>query len=239
MNTRNQHKYLPSILIVIVVNILTISPAMAKIYIGRLRLAPYAGVEYQYQHIKANSTWHNAYILPANFNNYSLFVGVKYHPNFGIELGYYHYFKYAQAQSFVGEFNNVPVPSNPLVIGQMRMRGWSADWNAHYFLDPKFNVFALIGAVTYDPLLNFVTNDTSNFGLAISSVHGKNKTMLRLGVGAEYLEKWWGVRSRIMWDRGTQSMELNVAQAQTLFPAITPQAFNQSFVVTLGVFLRF
>lgn len=235
MHTPN---YLLALVTALVVNILTISAVHAKICIGCLKLEPYVGVEYQYQHIKANSTWHDAAILPANFNNYSVFIGTKYHPNFGIEFGYYHYFKYSQAQANVANFNGQAVPTNPLVIGQMRMRGFSADWNAHYFLDPKFNVFALIGAATYDPLLNFVTNDNSNFGQAISTVHAKNKTVLRLGVGAEYLEKWWGVRTRILWDR-TQSLELDVSQAQPLFGAIPPQAFDQSFVVTLGVFFRF
>lgn len=236
MNTQNRYSFCASLCLAIIVNLITIESVAAKD--NRFQFKPYAGVEYQYQHIKSNSGWHNGYFMPANFNNYGVFAGVKYHPNFGIELGYYHYINRSQAQNVLSSFEGQTASGETLVIGQMRMKGYSLDWNVHFQLDPRFNIFVLIGAVNYQPDLVILTSEGTNLGNALRTVTGRNETVLRLGFGMEYEEDWWGARARILWDR-TQYMKLNVATAQQIFPGITPDAFKQSFVVTVGVFYRF
>lgn len=208
----------------------------AKKLFCSMQMDPYLGIEYQYEHIKGNGDWND--VLPANFQNGAIFIGNKYHPNFGIEVGYFHFLKKSQAQNTLSKFNGAEQPSDTSLLAQMKVKGFSVDWNIYVPLDPNFNVFALIGVVAMHPRVQIYSDNTTDLANGMKLVKGRNKTIMRMGVGAEYVESWWGARARLIWDQ-TQRMQLNVTDAQVQFGPIFPYAFKQSMVVTVGLFYRF
>lgn len=209
-----------------------------KRVIDSIKFAPYVGVEYMFQHIPTSADWHSAGFMPSNLDVINGFVGFRYHRNFAIELGGYHTIRRSQAQSNVSEFEGQVASGDTLVIAQLENKGFSIDWTAHCFLDPKFNVFAIVGMANYQPQLTIIPSDGTDLGDALRLVSGHNTNVFRLGVGMEYLECWWGVRARVIWDN-TQSMRLNVLEAQQIFSSISPRAFGQTILVTVGLFYRF
>lgn len=203
-----------------------------------LMFCPYIGVDYQYEHIKSDSNWRT--LLSANFQNVAIFVGAKYHKNFGIELGYYHWLKISQEQALVTSFNGLDVDGNGLSATKARMsfKGFSLDWDVYYQLDQNFNVYAIFGLATLHPHFACTAQNDNNFSSAFSLLTGKNYTSPRLGAGMEYVEKNWGARARIIWDY-TQKMKLNVTAAQQEFANIYARAFQQGVLASVGIFYIF
>lgn len=209
-----------------------------KRLINSMHFAPYVGVEYMYQHVPTSADWHSGDFMPSNLDAINGFVGLRYHRNFAIEVGGYHTIRRSQGQSNVTEFEGQVASGDTLVIAQLENKGFSIDWTAHCFWDPKFNVFALVGMANYQPKLTIHTSENTDLGNALRLVKGHNTNVFRLGVGMEYLECWWGARARVIWDN-THSMRLDVIEAQQIFSAISPRAFGQTIVVTVGLFYRF
>lgn len=202
-----------------------------------LQFKPYIGWEYQYEHIKGNATWGE--FMPANLQSQAIFVGTKYHPNFGLEISYYHTLKKSQGSSYISAFMGTPDPSgDTLVIGQMRNEGFSFDWDVYFPLDPKFNIMAIVGIVTYQPNIQVYASGGTNLAAILSSVTPKNATMLRLGLGMEYEERHWGMRARVLWDQ-TQTMTVNVNNSSALQYGVQNDPFKQAFVFTAGIFYKF
>jgi len=217
--------------------ILPVTNLQAETLLGSLSFAPYIGAEFQYQHIKANTDWRK--FLPANFNNSAVFVGNKYHENFGFEIGYFHTLKKAVSSANISQFNGAAANGSTIVIAEMRNKGFSLEWDVYYPIDAQFNVMASFGFVTMHPNLEINATSSTNLGSALNKVKGRNKTIFRPGIGVEYLEKNWGARGRLLWD-DTQKLYLNTDRVgATFFNALTPKAFKQTMTFTFGVFYRF
>ncbi len=197
---------------------------------------PYLGLEYQYEHIKSKGAYH--LLLSANFQYGNLFLGAKYHKNFGVEIGYYRSLKTSQNQfqytSWGGQYAGGVASS----ISRTSFKGFSFDWNAYYKLDPEFNVLASLGLVTMHETLTNSATGAQPLSTAIGTITGRNTTVPRLGGGAEYIyNNHWGLRSRIFWVY-TQNIKLNVSAAQTTDPGhnFPSKAYLQAVEATVGVF---
>jgi hypothetical protein len=222
-------------LIFLILGLVTM-PVQAKPLGDFLQLNPYFGAEFQYQHLKGNHIWSD--FMPADIPSWAIFFGNKYHKNFGIELGFYHTLKKSESSAVLTSFDGVPASGETTVHGQIRNKGFSIDWNIYYPMDPKFNIMLILGFVTNHPTIQVITDGTTDLGIALNSVHGRNKTLFRPGVGAEYFEKNWGLRGRIF-AVPTQKLTVNVDNVGQTFYTITSKAFKQSVVVACGVFYVF
>ncbi len=208
----------------------------AEAMLESLQFNPYIGWEYQYSHIKGNGPY--TQFMPANFQNQAIFLGNKYHKNFGIEIGYYHTLKKSQDSDNLSSFGGIQANGATVVIGQMRNQGFSFEWDVYYPLDPFFNLMGIIGLVTMHPNIEIQTSPNTNLAQALRTVYGKNKTILRLGIGGDYEQKHWGARGRIFWDQ-TQSLYVNTDNVGAVFTTITPEAFKQTCTFTFGVYYKF
>jgi hypothetical protein len=202
-----------------------------------LQFKPYIGWEYQYEHIKGNGTWGE--FMPANFQSQAFFVGTRYHQNFGLEVSYYHTLKKSQSSAFITSFNGTPDPSGTtFVIGQMRNEGFAFDWDVYFPLDPRFNLMAIVGIVTYHPNILVQASGGTNLQNALQNVTPNNKAMLRLGLGLEYEERCWGARARVLWDQTqTMTVSLNNPSAPTF--GVQNDPFKQACIFTAGIFYIF
>jgi hypothetical protein len=210
--------------------------AQATIFQG-LQFKPYVGWEYQYQHIKGNETWSE--FMPANFSSQAFLLGTRYHPNFGLEVSYYHTFRKAQSSAYISSFNGTVDPSGTtLAVGQMRNEGFSFDWDLYFPLDPKFNFMGTIALVTYHPNMVIYTSGGTNLAAILGSVTPKNQVALRLGVGLEYEERHWGARARVLWDQ-TQTIYVNLNNSNAATYGVQNDPFKQAVTVTGGIFYIF
>lgn len=197
---------------------------------------PYIGLEYQYEHIKPSPAYRQ--ILSADYQTGNLFVGVKYHKNFGIEVGYYRSLKASQQQTDVNTFNGQQASNTTSLLTHTRFKGFSFDFDLYYALDPKFNICAILGFVSMHPTISFQAGNNTDLAAAFPLIKTQNKTVPRLGIGLELLEKHWGMRSRVLW-ANTQNVRFNVSAAQALYPAIVDNPYLQAIQVTAGIFYRF
>ena len=197
---------------------------------------PFLGIEYQYEHIKSHGAYH--LLLSSNFQYGNLFLGAKVHKNFGIELGYYRSLKTSQNQFQFTDWGGSEVSGLTSSISRTSFKGFSADANIYYALDPYFNVFAVLGLATMQESLTVSGTGSTDLAPALSLLSGRNNTVPRLGMGVEYIEKHWGMRSRILWVY-TQSVKLNVDAAQTAYPPIYAHAYLQAVLATVGIFYIF
>jgi hypothetical protein len=200
---------------------------------------PYVGLEYQYEHIKAHGDYH--LLLPANFQYGSLFLGAKWHKNFGAEIAYYRSLKTSQNQFQYYNWGGSTVSGITSTIARTSFKGFSADLDIYYPLDPEFNIYAVLGLVTMHETLTVSATGSSDLAPALSLLSGKNTTVPRVGAGVEYIWRHhWGLRSRMLWVY-TQNIKLNVAAAQAEDPShyIYPKAYLQAVEATVGVFYIF
>ena len=79
---------------------------------------------------------------------------------------------------------------------------------------------------------------SSDLAPALGLLSGKTTTVPRLGIGAEYVEKHWGMRGRLLWAY-TQRIKLNVADAQAIYPPLYANAYLQAVMATVGLFFIF
>jgi hypothetical protein len=213
------------------------SAALAKDFSDCLFFHPYVGGEYQYIHIAGSGDYHH--LLPASYQSAALFAGAKIHKNIGFEIGSYRSIKTSQADFTFYSFNNVPDIGPTTTMTRQTFKGFSVDLDLYYALDPKFNVYALVGLMTMHPTLSVVaTNGAGNLTNALPLITGQNKTVPRLGMGVEYCEQHWGIRSRVIWVN-TQKMRVNLNNAQKYYPSLGPRAYLQSIQVTAGLFFIF
>jgi len=212
--------------------------AHATTLLGSMSFNPYIGMEYQYQHIKANRDWTK--VMPASFQNGAIFLGNKYHKHFGIELGYYQNYKKSYRLRSVNSFDGVVADApNAEVTTRLRLKGFSLEWDVYWPLDPNFNLIFISSLVTVHPDITIQsTGSGSDLATALTKVKGRNRTILRLGLGTEYVEKHWGARGRVLWDH-TQHLHLEVNDAQAAYQSLTAKVFKQAITVTVGLFFRF
>jgi hypothetical protein len=211
----------------------------AKNFLSSWVFKPYLGIEYQYEHIKAANDYH--LLLPANYQSANLFLGTRINKYIGLEIGAYRSLKNNQMQSAVPGFNNQEssTSAETTAIGaNNQFNGFSFDFDLYYELDPKFFIYADLGVVTMHPDLTVFASNNSDLGLALPLITGRNAVVPRLGFGLEYLEKHWGMRTRLFWVY-TQYMDVNANAARALYPSISNYAWLQAVQSTVGIFYRF
>ncbi len=213
----------------------SMSASNAASYFNCFIFKPYGGIEYQYEHIKSRDPYH--LLLSANFQYANLFVGAKYHKNFGLEIGYYRSLKTSQNQFQFYNWGGQLASGITAAISRTSFKGFSFDWSGYYKLDPDFNVFASLGLVTMHETLTASATGSSDLAPAIGLLKGKNTTVPRVGGGVEYLYGHWGLRSRLFWIY-TQNVKLNVTASQALVPTIKEKAYLQAVEATVGIFYR-
>lgn len=214
----------------------TVNAATCFNYFNCLIFKPYLGIEYQYEHIKSRDPYH--LLLSANFQYANLFLGAKYHKNFGVEIGYYRSLKTSQNQFQFYNWGGQLASGITAAISRTSFKGFSFDWSGYYKLDPDFNIFASLGLVTMHETLTVSATGSSDLAPAIGLISGKNTTAPRVGGGVEYLYGHWGLRSRLFWVY-TQNIKLNVTAAQAIVPTIKEKAYLQAVEATVGIFYRF
>lgn len=197
---------------------------------------PYFGVEFQWHWAKGNKDWDN--FLPQDYNQYGIFLGNKYHPNFGFELGYYKTFSAAGKYNATTHFNGQP--SNGLTETHFNIKrsGFTLDFDIYKEFDKEFNGYLIIGLATVHTQVDIAILDqiATDLGTSLKTITGKNRAVFRLGLGVEYIQERWGARARLVWEANSNE-RFNVDNVASNF-TITDKPYINGTTFNVGIFVR-
>ena len=199
---------------------------------------PYLGLEYKLSYTQGKDYWKR--LLPTNKpnNNGTLFAGLKFHDCLAGEIGYTKSNKRAKISDTSGfkMFGGVE-QANAKQEVKLGYRSWHLDLNGQYPAGDSFAFLGTIGLASTKPKLT-ITNLGDAANDSIKTISGKSKMIPRLGVGVQYTQGMFGVRSRVMWE-GTSRLRFNKGSYNGgVNGSATDKPFKSTYAWTLGAFVR-
>jgi hypothetical protein len=199
---------------------------------------PYLGLEYKLSYTKGKDSWKR--LLPANKvnNNGTIFAGIQFHDCIAAELGYTQSTKHTKYSdtSFWSMFGVTDNAGSQQQI-KLSYRGWNFDLNGQYPAGDSFAFLGTVGVASIKPKLE-ATNLGATSNASVATMSGKSRAALRLGVGAQYTQGMFGIRTRVMWE-GTSRLRVNTGSYLPVAGAnVTQKAFKDTLAWTLGAFVR-
>ncbi len=201
---------------------------------------PYIGADYYQAWMKPKGDYNQ--VLPKDFPGATLYVGTKFHENFGVELGYD--WSAQKKKDF-----NLPANANFFGTVQNAFSGTAKVRRTGGHLDlvgflPVAECFDLIGSVGFGWVqtkidTGTVTNaNVSRRGSAVNSLSGKGRGVFRIGVGGSYMvTEMIGLRAKLGWE-STSSLRVNGNQNFTTL-GMPNNPYKGTTSLTLGAFVKF
>ncbi len=204
----------------------------------------YAGADFKYAGINPRSDWR--YIFVPDYPTSNLYFGIRFYPQFGIELGYEAAKlgkkdnTFNQGQTFFG--NNV---SGVQTVSSIRFAIWHIDFCYFYPISPAYediDLFASIGLGEVQTSLNLTAspNTPGTVAAALNNMQLQRTSILRVRIGAEYMStSYLGIRALVGYD-GTNKIKVKGVPAVQLhgFNVLT-EPFKDSLYVSLGLIFKF
>lgn len=205
---------------------------------------PYIGADISQTFMRARSQWN--LIFPKSYPGASLYVGTRFHQNFGLELGY----------DWSGRVKkDYVLPTGTSFFGGTvtavnGLRGNTKISRTGGYLDllgtlPVAECFELLGSLGVGWVQTKITTSfssetagASSASSAIASTSGKGRCVPRLGIGGIFMvTESVGVRAKINW-AGTSSLQL---KGSPLFDSLgyEKKGFKGSTSLLAGIFVRF
>jgi hypothetical protein len=206
---------------------------------------PFIGADYYQAWMKGKDDY--GQVFPKTYPGYSIYVGTKFCEcwgAWGVELGFDSSGKKKKNFDVVGgsSFFGNAVGSD--IIGQTKIRriGGHLDLIGYLPLFDCFEVFGSIGYGWVKPQIS-TTVVSAAFGdagvaTALNSLHGKGKSVFRIGVGLSYMvTEMVGVRAKVGWET-TSSLRVN---GNDSFDALgfNTKGFKGSTTLNVGAFVKF
>lgn len=207
---------------------------------------PVIGVDYYQAWMNAKHNYSR--ILPHNsYPGASIYVGAKFQECFGVEVGWdwskrkSRDFTLTNGSSFFGN----TVSGTTTGKARVSRRGGHIDLVGYL---PVFDCFDFFGSVGWGWVeskihvsgiaVNGVQRTSTQQSSALASLHGKGRSVLRLGIGANYMfTECLGVRAKFGWETtGSQRVHGNMA-ARSLGYSSKP--FRDSGTLAVGAFVKF
>ncbi|MFM8454034.1 MAG: outer membrane beta-barrel protein [Gammaproteobacteria bacterium] len=202
-------------------------------------LNPYLGLDYKHSwsHKRVQMTGSDQDVLAKTFPGGSVYLGSRFHENFGVELGYD--FSKKKEQTF-----RMPALSGINAAGDVKSKlafsGARFDLNAYLPLDNCFELVGSLGLGWVKPRLSFENVSLTQAGfnsLGFNQVSTKHKVVARLGAGAQYMvNDNIGLRGLVRWEN---TSKLRVSNDNVQWEDDEKKLFSDTTSVNLGVFYKF
>lgn len=211
---------------------------------GAEELFPYIGADFSQTYMRARSQWN--LIFPKSYPGASLYVGTRFHQNFGLELGYD--WSGRRTKDYVLP-NGTPFFGNT-ITSPNGLRGSTKIRRTGGYLDllgsvPVAECVELFGSLGFGWVQTKIVTSFSSEAVgasptssAIASTSGKGRGALRLGIGGIFMvTETVGVRAKINWS-GTSSLQL---KGNATFDSLgyEKKGFKGSTSLLAGLFVRF
>lgn len=205
--------------------------------------SPFLGVDFAQTFMRAKNSWD--LIFPKTYPGLSLYVGTRFHENFGIELGYDWSARRSKSWTLPNgsNFFGGTVTTAPALTGVTNIRRTGGHVDLWGFL-PVAECTELMASIGYGWVQTKITSSfnipvgNSNLSSIISSVSGQGRGVFRLGAGALYMiTEMVGVRAKISW-QSTSTLRVRGNAGFTTIGCV-PGAFKGTTALSVGVLLRF
>lgn len=204
---------------------------------------PYLGVDYTQTYMRARNAWNLIY--PKDYPGASVYVGTRFHENWGLELGYDWSTRRTKNFNLPGgtPFFNGAISASGLK-GNVKIRRTGGYLDLMGTL-PVAECVELLGSAGFGWVQAKIVTSFSSEVLgatpassAIGTVSGKGRGVARLGFGATFMvTELVGVRAKINW-ASTSTLRLKGNPTFTSLGCDT-KGFKGSTTLLAGVFVRF
>jgi len=203
---------------------------------------PYLGLDYKLSYTQGKNSWKQ--LLPTNKvnNNGTIFAGVSFHECVAGEVGFTKSMKRTKYSNTAGiVMFGLPDNAGSQQSIKLSYSNWSFDLNGQYPAGDAFAFLGTVGFASVKPKIQ-ATNSGAAINTPITTISGKTKGALRLGVGLQYVQGMFGVRTRVMWENSS-NLRVNTGTLQQAvatggFPNVTNKPFKDTYAWTLGAFVR-
>lgn len=207
---------------------------------------PYVGADVQQAFMGTKRPFNNKISFPG----VNLYVGTKFHENFGVELGYN--LSKTQTKKFVTTgahgFGNTQLVSGSQITGSIKQKRSGAFFDLVGFL-PTGDCFELLasaglgwvktGISGKDIASTGVAGTNANIVSALSNLSAKTKMVFRLGLGGSYMvTDMVGLRVKVGYE-GTSRLRLQDKSNALSTLGISTKKFTDSVTATAGLFVKF
>ncbi|MBP6103996.1 MAG: outer membrane beta-barrel protein [Gammaproteobacteria bacterium] len=202
---------------------------------------PYIGADLSATRMKAAGPYSS--IAPKSFPGASLYVGAKFHENFGLEAGYNWTKTKSTTVNIPANFDGARVaPYSTVQNGaNVKLRRNSSFVDVVGFL-PVMDCVELTGSVGYGYVMPKLSMKTAA-GAAITGYDLKNQSVVRLGLGANYMvTDMVGVRAKLGWESTGATQFKKTQNHQNVMAASgaqTKRPLKDSTSLNIGAFVKF
>jgi len=207
-------------------------------------LNPYIGADYYQAWMKPKGDYNT--LLPKDFPGATLYIGTKFHESFGIELGY-DWSARKKKDFSIGAGTTMfgsTIAANQAFSGTTKIRRSGGHLDLVGFL-PVAECFDLIGSVgfgwvqtKFTTTINTALTAATTQASAVSSMSGKGRGVLRVGVGASYMvTDMVGLRAKVSWE-STSSVRVNGNQNFTALN-FGQKPYKSTTALSVGAFVKF
>ncbi len=203
---------------------------------------PYIGADFQLTKMKAKAPFDT--LVAKSFPGANLYVGTKFHENFGVEAGYNLSKSQSKTADIAARFDGVAATgfgSGAKPGATTKLRRNSAFFDVVGFL-PVMDCVELIGSVGYGYVMPKLSITAAN-GTAVAGYALKNQSVLRVGLGASYMvTDMVGLRAKLGWENTKHTHFKNSDDRKALRAnggALTTRPLKDSTTLNVGAFVKF
>ncbi len=191
-------------------------------------ITPYVGADYQQAWTKNSDAYKGS--MAKSFPGATLYVGSKFHENFGVELGYSMSKTKSKINAEKDKFDGDQYKAGAI---KTKLRRSTAFLDLVGFL-PVMDGVELIGSVGYGLQKPKLTLIEQLSGATADRVKLKSKGTARVGLGASYmLTDMVGLRAKLGWEN-TSSIKFKDAKDYD-----NPKPFKNTTTFNFGAFVKF
>jgi hypothetical protein len=197
-------------------------------------LCPVIGIDYYQVWMKGNNAYSR--LTPKSYPGASIYVGTRFYENFGLELGYD--WSTRKKHSWTVPAGATAAAGNITGTTKIRRNGGHLDLVGFLPVADCFDVFGSIGYGWVQTKISNSASGNSAMSSAIASISSKGKSVLRLGIGANYMvTDFVGIRGKLGWET-TSNIRLK-GNANFTNLGFSKKGFKDSGTLALGAFVKF
>jgi len=198
--------------------------------------SPMVGADIKWLSMKTASAWNG--IFPKNYIAGDVYAGVKFHENFGLDVGYTWTEKKSHDDVIsagvpIGDVNGSATTN---VTTKVELNGPYVDLMGYWPLTNCVDLFGSVGVGFYNLNLDIAPVSTSTTRQAgLSAITGDDKAVMRVGLGIRgMLNNWFGVRGKVAWEN-TSRLRLKDNKGT----GFNNKPFKDAYSLAVGVFAKF
>lgn len=195
---------------------------------------PYIGLEYKHQWMNGKNDWKD--FVADKFHNGGVFFGIKFHENWGLELGHNQSTKRSAENTYSANqsiFVDRTVSAGDVAKTKVRIKNTYLDLNGFWAMSDNWDFLGTLGIGFTKAKIqdngSTGTQGANTFLTEIRNANAKTKAIARVGIGAEYKCNHWKFRGKLLWEN------TNRLRVKDVLDTTPTKYYKDSIGVGLGV----